>query len=173
MELKIKKMFLLDLCIAIAGIVLDQLTKYLAVLYLKNQPAIPLIHGVLELRYLENRGAAFGLLQNQKMFFVIMTCLVLAIVFYVLWHMPGEKKYRLLHVMGGILLAGAAGNFIDRLRLDYVIDFVYISLIDFPIFNVADMYVSFICVFGLITVFFGHYTEEDFAFLKRKSPGGL
>lgn len=168
MDFKAKKMFLLDLCIALAGLCLDQFTKYLAVLYLKDRPPIPLIDGVLELRYLENRGAAFGVLQNQKIFFVIMTCLVMAAVLYVLWKMPVTKKYRLLHVLGAVLMAGALGNFIDRLRLDYVVDFVYISLIDFPIFNVADMYVSFICVIGLIIVFFGHYKEEDFAFLKKK-----
>ena len=79
-----------------------------------------------------------------------------------------QGKYRLLHVLGAVLMAGALGNFIDRLRLDYVVDFIYISLIDFPIFNVADMYVSFICVIGLIIVFFGHYKEEDFTFLKKK-----
>ncbi len=168
MDFKAKKMFLLDICIALAGVLLDQFTKYLAVLYLKDSRPIPLIDGVLELRYLENRGAAFGVLQNQKIFFVIMTCLVMAIVLYVLWKMPAAGKYRLLHVLGAVLMAGALGNFIDRLRLDYVVDFVYISLIDFPIFNVADMYVSFICVIGLFLVFFGHYKEEDFAFLKKK-----
>ena len=168
MDFKAKKMFLLDICIALAGVLLDQFTKYLAVLYLKDSRPNPLIDGVLELRYLENRGAAFGVLQNQKIFFVIMTCLVMAIVLYVLWKMPAAGKYRLLHVLGAVLMAGALGNFIDRLRLDYVVDFVYISLIDFPIFNVADMYVSFICVIGLFLVFFGHYKEEDFAFLKKK-----
>ncbi|MDO4332091.1 MAG: signal peptidase II [Eubacteriales bacterium] len=168
MALKRKKMFLLDLFIALLGLALDQFTKWLAVFYLKDQVPIVLIPGVLELRYLENRGAAFGVLQNQKIFFVIMTCLVLIFCLYALWRMPDEKKYRLLHIMGGILIAGALGNFMDRLRLDYVVDFIYISLIDFPIFNVADMYVSFICVLGLILVFFGRFGEEDFSFLKLK-----
>ena len=65
-------------------------------------------------------------------------------------------------------MAGALGNFIDRLRLDYVIDFIYIRLIDFPIFNVADILITCVCVIALILVFFGRYREEDFAFLKRK-----
>lgn len=168
MNVKHKKMFFLDLMIAIIGLALDQFTKHLAVLHLKDQSPVPLIPGALELRYLENRGAAFGVLQNQKLFFIIMTCLVLAFCIYALWRMPDEKKYRALHVMGGILIAGALGNFIDRIRLDYVVDFIYISLIDFPIFNVADMYVSFICVLGLILVFFGHFEEDDFSFLRRK-----
>lgn len=168
MDLKSKRMFLMDLCIAALGLLLDQFTKYLAVTNLKDKEPVVLIPGVLELRYLENRGAAFGVLQNQKIFFVIMTCLVLVFLAYALFKMPDLKKYRLLHVMGGLLVAGALGNFLDRLRLDYVVDFIYISLIDFPIFNVADMYVSFICVIGLIIVFWGPFGEHDFDFLKWK-----
>ncbi len=165
MNFRNKGMFLLDLCIAFAGLWLDQFTKGLAVTHLKGAPAIVLIPGVLELRYLENRGAAFGFLQNQKAFFVIMTCLVLALLLYALWRMPASPRYRLFHMMGGVLIAGALGNFLDRLRLDYVVDFIYISLIDFPVFNVADMYISGICALGLVIVFFGHMEEKDFAFL--------
>lgn len=168
MNLKRKRMFLIDLCIAVLGLLADQYTKHLAVLHLKGQQPIVLIPGVLELRYLENRGAAFGILQNQKSFFVIMTSLVLVFCVYALWRMPNQKKFRPLHVLGGFLIAGALGNFLDRVRLDYVVDFIYISLIDFPIFNVADMYVSFICVIGLILVFRGHFEENDFDFLKWK-----
>ena len=171
MKHKIEKLFWADLCIALLGVFVDQFTKYLAVTYLKDQPAIPLIPGVLELRYLENRGAAFGMLQNQKIFFVVMTCLILALCFYVLTRMPSEKKYRVWHVTGGLLMAVALWNFIDRLRLDYVIDFIYIRLIDFPIFNVADMLITCVCVIALVLVFFGHYQEADFAFLSRKKKG--
>lgn len=161
-----KKMFFLDLVIAFFGILLDQFTKYLAVTHLKNAAAIPLIDGVLELHYLENHGAAFGMLQNQKPFFVFMTSCVLLFCLYALFRMPDSKKYRAIHVLGGILIAGAVGNFLDRLRLDYVVDFIYFRLIDFPIFNVADIYVSCVCFFGLLLVFFGKYEEADFAFLK-------
>lgn len=168
MNLKRKRMFLIDLCIAVLGLLADQYTKHLAVLYLKGNQPFVLIPGVLELRYLENRGAAFGILQNQKSFFVVMTSLVLIFFLYALWRMPDQKKFRALHVLGGFLIAGALGNFLDRIRLDYVVDFIYISLIDFPIFNVADMYVSFICVIGLILVFWGHFEESDFAFLRLR-----
>ena len=166
MESGKKGMFFMDLCIALAGLWLDQFTKGLAVAHLKGQPPIVLIPGMLELRYLENRGAAFGFLQNQKAFFVVMTCLVLAFLLYALLRMPSSLQYRIFHIMGGILIAGALGNFLDRLRFDYVVDFIYIRLIDFPIFNVADMYISFICVLGLILVFFGHMDEVDFSFLR-------
>lgn len=169
--MKNKKMFLLDLFLAAVLVGIDQFTKYLAVVFLKGQEPLVLIPGVLELKYLENRGAAFGILQGQKLFFVGMTLLILCACIYTLWRMPAQKKYAFLHVLGGILMAGALGNFIDRIRLDYVVDFVYISLIDFPIFNVADIYVTFICAAGLFLVFFGHMKEEDFDFLNLKKSG--
>lgn len=164
-----RKMFFLDLLIAALGVLLDQATKQLAVRHLKNQPDIPIIRDVFELHYLENYGAAFGFFQNQKVFFIIMTLLVLTVVLYVVWQMPSTPKYRLIHIMCGVLMAGAVGNFIDRIRLDYVIDFFYFKLINFPVFNVADIYVSLICVAGVLLVFFGPYKEEDFAFLKMPS----
>ena len=77
MKHKIEKMFWADLCIALFGVLADQFTKYLAVTCLKDRPAFPLIPGVLELRYLENRGAAFGILQGGKTIFLIITPIVL------------------------------------------------------------------------------------------------
>ena len=160
MNLSAKKMFFIDLLITIIGVLFDQFTKHLAVLHLKDQAPVSLIPGALELRYLENRGAAFGILQNQKIFFVLMTSLILLACIYALWRMPAARKYTMLHILGAILMAGALGNFFDRIRLDYVVDFIYISLIDFPIFNVADIYVTF-SAFGLIILLLFYYKEED------------
>ena len=156
------------LCVLL--IAADQTTKLLAVARLKDQAPFVLLPGVLELRYLENRGAAFGILQNQKIFFVLMTSLILLACIYALWRMPAARKYTMLHILGAVLMAGALGNFFDRIRLDYVVDFIYISLIDFPIFNVADIYVTFVCAAGLCLAFFGHFEEKDFDFLKRRKP---
>lgn len=162
-----KRLLLPDLLVILAGTLADQYTKYLAVRFLKGQAAIPLIPGVLELRYLENRGAAFGFFQGQKIFFIVMTVLVLIAFTFILLHMPPTKKYLPLHIMGSFLVAGALGNFIDRLRLDHVVDFIYIRLIDFPVFNVADMFVSFVSVLGLVLIVWGPYREDDFSFLKE------
>ena len=132
----------MDLLVILLGVLLDQMTKYLAVVYLKGQEAISLIPGVLELRYLENRGAAFGILQGGKVIFLIITPIVLLVAAYVLVRMPDGGKYGILHFLLDCIIIGAVGNLIDRIRLDYVVDFIYIRLIDFPIFNVADMFVS-------------------------------
>ena len=163
----------MDLLIILAGVLLDQITKYFAVLYLKGQEAVSLIPGVLELRYLENRGAAFGILQGGKVIFLIITPIVLLVAAYVLVRMPDGGKYGILHFLLDCIIIGAVGNLIDRIRLDYVVDFIYIRLIDFPIFNVADMFVSIATVVGAVLLLFGHsYRDEDFSFLslKKRKP---
>ena len=159
----------MDLLIILAGVLLDQITKYFAVLYLKGQEAVSLIPGVLELRYLENRGAAFGILQGGKVIFLIISPIVLLLAAYVLFRMPAGGKYRVLHFLLDCIIIGAIGNMIDRIRLDYVVDFIYISLIDFPIFNVADVFVSIATVAGAVILLFGPgYKDEDFSFLSLK-----
>lgn len=155
----------------LAGILLltfiDQWTKYLAVLHLKNQESIVLIPGVFQLQYLENHGAAFGILQGQQWIFFLMTIVYLVAAVWIYLRIPKTKKYFPLHMIAVVLTAGALGNFIDRIFQGYVVDFFYFSLIDFPIFNVADIYVvlSFI---GLAICILFVYKDEDFAFLNLK-----
>lgn len=88
--------------------------------------------------------------------------------------MPSDGKYRVLHILLDCVAVGAVGNMIDRIRLDYVVDFIYISLIDFPIFNVADMFVSIACVVGAILILFSNkYKDEDFRFLSFKQKQSI
>ena len=116
---------------------------------------------------LENRGAAFGLLQNQRTFFIILTVIFLAAMVYVYMRIPSDKKFLPLRLLVIIVSAGAFGNFYDRLKLTYVRDFLYFSLIDFPIFNVADIYVTCSAVAFFILVVFV-YKEDDLAFMEKK-----
>ena len=162
------RVLIFDLFLLCFLTVIDQLTKYAAVLKLKDKAAIPLINGVLEFSYLENRGAAFSMLENQKTFFVIVAGIFLCVITYVLFRTPDDKKYRHLHILLTVIAAGALGNMIDRLRLDYGVDFIYISLINFPVFNVADMFVTFATAILVIRVLFV-YEEDDFNFLALKS----
>lgn len=164
MDKKKIKLLVFDLLFLSFLVFADQFTKYIAVLKLKNQPAFSIIDGVLEFNYLENRGAAFGMLQNQKIFFVFVALIFLGVIAYVLIKVPYEKKYRRLHVLLSLIAGGAIGNLIDRLRLDYVVDFIYIVLINFPIFNVADIYVTLSTVLLVIQVLFV-YKDNDFSFL--------
>ncbi len=143
---------------------LDQWTKRLAVLHLKGQESIVLIPGVLELEYLENRGAAFGMLYNQQMFFYIITVILVTCILVLFYRMPMLKKYLPGHITLMVITAGAIGNFIDRVVNQYVVDFIYFSLIDFPKFNMADIYITCGCIVVFILVLFV-YKDEDFEFM--------
>ena len=146
----------------LAAIGLDQWTKLLAVNHLMDRPAYVIWDGVFEFLYSENRGAAFGMLQGKQWFFLIIAVIVVAAAVYSISRMPATKKYLPLHLIAMFLSAGAVGNMIDRFTRGYVVDFLYFKLIDFPIFNVADCYVT-ISAFLLILLVFFYYREEEMA----------
>lgn len=165
MEIKKRKTYIGIGIVLIAALVfLDQFTKHLAVLHLKDQPNIIWVKGVMELEYLENRGAAFGILQNQQWLFILLFFLFVTAVIIFYCRMPLDKKYLPVQIISLFLIAGGLGNLIDRIRLGYVIDFFYFSLINFPIFNVADIYVTVGMVILFILLIF-YYKEEDFDLL--------
>lgn len=149
-------------------VISDQLSKHLAVLNLKGGDGIVLIDGVFELRYLENRGAAFGMMQNMQFFFVAGAVLICLAAVCIYARMPLTGKYLPLRICTILLCSGAVGNMIDRVRQDYVVDFFYFSLIDFPIFNVADCYVVVACVLFVILILFYYKGEDDFHFLRGR-----
>lgn len=157
----------LDILFFIFLVIVDQITKNLAVLFLKDKPAIVLMEGVFELRYLENRGAAFGMLQNQKYLFVVIATVIVFLIGYLLIKLPRNRHYVFLEILLVLIASGAVGNMIDRIQYEYVVDFFYFSLIDFPIFNVADIYVSVSCVLLAVLVIF-FYKDNDFEFLGKK-----
>ncbi len=145
----------------------DQWTKAEAVAALKGKPFIPLIPGALELYYLENTGAAFSMLENAQWFFCIVAVAAAAVIAWFILRIPSVKRMVPLHICLIFIAAGAVGNLIDRLQLHYVRDFIYISLIHFPVFNVADMYVT-VCTALLVIYVLFVYKDEDFAFLHRE-----
>lgn len=158
--------YVISFIIFAAALGFDQFTKYLAVIYLKDQGPFVLIDGIFQLRYLENTGAAFGLLEGKQYIFVIGAVLICLAFVYIFAKMPLTRYYLPVRACGIFLCAGAVGNLIDRLRLDYVIDFLYFNFIDFPIFNVADCYVVVSCIV-FVVIFLFYYKDEDFAFLSR------
>ena len=153
-----------DFILFVILVIADQLTKHLAVVRLKNQAAYNLINGILEFNYLENRGAAFGVLQNQKYFFVFVALIFIGVIVFVLIKVPTQKKYYSLNILLVMIAAGAIGNMIDRVRYDYVVDFIYLVCIQFPIFNVADIYVTTATVILVFQILFV-YKTNDFNFL--------
>ena len=145
---------------------LDQITKQYAIDNLMNKADIKLIPGVLQLHYLENTGAAFSLLEGQQVLFLALTPVLLILLLIILFRMPAQKKFLYLDYIIIFLSAGAIGNYIDRVSNNYVVDFIYFSLIDFPVFNVADIYVTVAIFFLLILILF-YYKDEDLDEIKN------
>jgi signal peptidase II len=87
-------------------------------------------------------------------------------ILYIVNRIPEDKKYRPLYLVSVLIFAGAIGNFIDRLKQQYVVDFIYFSPIDFPVFNVADIYVTCGCAL-MIVLFLFYYKDDDFSFIKN------
>ncbi|MDO5146278.1 MAG: signal peptidase II [Eubacteriales bacterium] len=142
-------------------VLVDQLSKLWAVQTLKDGNPIPVIRGVLEFLYVENRGAAFGIMQGRQWLFLIISLAVVLGLVYLLPRIPGERRYLWLRLCLYLVAAGAVGNMIDRLFRGYVVDFFYFKLIDFPVFNVADIYVTGSAFCLMLLVLF-YYKEEDF-----------
>ena len=152
-------------------IVFDQLMKYAAVVKLKGNPPFILIRNVLELHYLENKGAAFGLLQNKQIFFSVITVLFIAASIFIIVKIPKNRYFLPCMLTVCVLFSGALGNFIDRLVHKYVVDFIYFSIIDFPVFNVADIYVTLSVITFVVLLLF-KYKDNDFDFLKISGKNG-
>ena len=146
-------------------LLLDQLTKYLAEHFLAESPGIKLIPGVFQLYYVQNTGAAFGIMNGRQWFMVMISAIILAFCIYVYYCIPDASSYKLLRWICLLIGAGAVGNSIDRIWHHYVIDFLYFSLIDFPVFNLADCYVVIGVILFMIALF-TVYKDENFAFLK-------
>ena len=164
---KKSKILLFDAVIAVLLLAFDQFTKYLAITHLKGQPPIVLIDGVLELQYLENRGSAFGMLQNRKVFLLVVGVVFMAVILFFLLKLPKDKKFNIVHVLLSCIIAGGIGNMLDRFRLDYVVDFISFVLINYPIFNVADIYIV-VSTIGLFILFLFVFKEKDLEFLNLK-----
>ncbi len=166
MDSRIKRMILF-LIVAVCLIVPDQITKQMAVEYLKDVHRVPIIKNVLYFLYVENQGAAFGVFQGAQYMFYFITIVVLIGILYVVYKTPvGDKYFYPIIFVAELVFAGAIGNFIDRVSQKYVVDFIYFSPIDFPVFNVADIYVTCGCVI-MVFLFLFYYKDEDFAFLRN------
>ena len=150
-------------------LLIDQFTKLWAVKILKPIGSIKIIHNVLEIYYVENRGAAFGIMQNKQWFFLIITLAVLVGLLWISGKIPEENHIIPLQACLYFVGAGAVGNMIDRVFRKYVVDFIYFSLINFPVFNVADIYVT-VAAFMLVVLILFFYQEEDLnrVFSKKK-----
>ncbi len=143
---------LLPFLTAAIVILVDQVTKALLAAYLPTLPerTLPLIENVLHLTYVENRGAAFGMLADHRWVFMVLSVVGLAAI--VLITLREKPKSAWIRVAVGLVLGGGIANMIDRVRLGYVVDFIDCRFIDFYVFNVADSCVCVGCAIYFVAV---------------------
>ncbi len=122
--------------IALIVIVIDQLVKWLVVTNISLGETIFHTNGILSLTHIRNTGAAWSILEGQLWFFFVITVITVGIILYFLKKNLHESKW--LTIGLSLVLGGALGNFIDRMRLGYVVDMFQIDFVNFPIFNIAD-----------------------------------
>ena len=169
-EMKTKLLWLLgDFVLATFLIFLDQWTKSMALTRLKGKAPYILWKNIFELDYLENRGSAFGLFQNQKIFLLLVGVFFVVLITWLLIRMPNVKRFLPLHFLGAAIMAGGIGNMIDRFIRGYVVDFFSFVLIHFPVFNVADVYIT-VSTFALAVLLIFVYKDEE---LQVLWPGKL
>jgi len=155
-------MYIIYGLIFIFFLTIDQITKYFAVALLQGNPSVHLIGNFLRFTYVENRGAAFGILQNQRLFFIISTVVLVAFLIYMI--VFNKKVTTATKLTLSLILSGAIGNFIDRLRLGYVIDFVDVrfgDFYDFPVFNVADSCLVVGVIILVILILFNKFEKSE------------
>ncbi len=132
---------LISVIVAAVLAAVDQITKHIALTKLKPIGNTTFIKGFMDFTFVENRGAAFGILNGKIWLLLILAAIICAVIIYSMLKMPKTKEYRLLKAALTLILAGAVGNVIDRVIRGYVVDFFEFTFINFPVFNMADIYV--------------------------------
>ncbi|MDR1066015.1 MAG: signal peptidase II [Clostridiales bacterium] len=154
-------MIIIDVLALAALIAVDQVTKFLALKYLAPVESVTVIEGLLDLAFVRNNGAAFGLFQGARWFFIGLAVLIIgAIVYYYLKNRKNEN-FTFVRISLLLITSGAIGNFIDRFATGYVVDFFNVRFIQFPVFNVADIYIVVGTIMLIVYIVF---------FMKGKEP---
>lgn len=156
--------YILCIICIVSVIVLDQVTKYIAVESLQPIDSFPIIEDVFHFTYVENRGAAFGMLKDQRWIFMVISALIIVVVFYLIVKYKSHL-HPLMLVALSFTVGGGIGNMIDRIINGYVVDFFDFTLIDFPVFNVADI---FVCVGVGLIILDILLKKSDLSFLDDK-----
>ncbi|MBQ8167513.1 MAG: signal peptidase II [Lachnospiraceae bacterium] len=159
-EHKSIRVFLLPMIFIALLTALDQFTKYIVTSGFELHESKKIIDGVFSFTYIQNRGMAWGMFQNKIPIVVICTGLGIIFAFRILYNVVDNKRYRWAKYVLILLVAGAIGNFIDRVKLGYVVDFLHFELIDFPVFNVADVYIVISMISAILLLMFVYSNEE-------------
>lgn len=141
---------ILNILIILFVILADQLTKVWASSVLTQVTTMPVIEDVIHFTYVENRGAAFGMLADHRWIFMVLSVVGIAGLF--VWMMLDKTLSRPMKAVLAMIIGGGIGNMIDRVRLGYVVDFIDCRFIDFYVFNVADSFVTVGCILFVLVI---------------------
>ncbi len=145
-------------------VISDRLTKYLAVKYLMPISSAKVLDGIFNLTYVENRGVAFGLFQNMHYIIVPLNILIVALCTYIMIKaLKNNKKFFAFSLV--LVISGAIGNIIDKICYGYVVDFLEFAFIDFPVFNMADI---FVCIGAFMAAILILFTKDGDIFGNNK-----
>ena len=160
-------MNILPIIAVVILILLDQGTKFWVLASLKPIHNMTLVEGFMDLTFVENRGVAFGMFSGQRWFILLLTGIIAVGLIWFYKAMPKKKEYFPLRVSLVMVLSGAIGNIIDRLFRGYVVDFFEFTFFEWPVFNVADIYVVVgVTLLALMILFV--VKDEDLDFKKKK-----
>ncbi|MBQ2546729.1 MAG: signal peptidase II [Clostridia bacterium] len=158
---------IITILVIVLSVVADQVSKHFLAAFLTGleNRSYRLIPDVLHLTYLENRGAAFGMLSEHRWVFMVFSVIgIAAILLLVAKEKPAS---RWVQVAAGLIAGGGIANMIDRVRLGYVVDFIDCRFVDFYVFNIADSCVTVGCAIYFVAVI----VEEIRAYRKKKADG--
>jgi len=151
---------MLSVIVAIAVIIADFVSKFLAVRFVKPQGSVEIIDGILNFTYVENKGMAFGALQDARWIFITVSAVMILVIAFLIWKYRAKSK--MFDLTLGFILGGGIGNMIDRITLGYVVDFIDFCAFDFWkwVFNVAD---AAICVGTALLVVYLLFFDKVFS----------
>ena len=165
-DIKMKKNKLILFIMAVSFVVIDQLTKLIVFERLKDNDSIVVIKNILNFTYVENRGAAWGMLSGRMNILVLITIIVIPLLliglrntFTAISHTKNKVPFYLLQVVLVMIISGALGNFIDRIVRGFVVDFIQVTFMDFPVFNIADCFITVGAVLFIID--YGFFIKEE------------
>lgn len=133
-------------------VISDQMSKLAVLKYIKPLGSVKVIENIFSLTYVENRGAAFGILQNARWVFLVMTTIILIVLIY--YKVKYKPESKIMNISLCLLISGAVGNMIDRVFRGFVVDMIEVTFINYPVFNVADCFVVIGAILLMIYIMF-------------------
>ena len=167
--MKIFKNYILPLIIIAVLVLVDQLIKLVVVDKIELAKEVPVIGDAVVITYLKNTGAAWSFMSGKTIILVIISVIVIGALGYFYKNLLADDKYRILRICIIFIVGGAIGNMIDRIRLGYVVDYIYFKIIHFPVFNFADICVT-VCMFLMVILLLFKFDSKDMMVLIGEKP---